>query len=178
MTPRVATLAMSAAALCGCLVGPASFTEVKRGVESATGLVLAPTTSMSLGAAAMGLARIFGGDADDVLRHLDRVEVAVFSVSGKSPERAVDAYPAAEGWTCIVRARHKGGAARILLDETSTGVARLLVVASDGDELVLIRLEGALDALLEQAMSGKARAWGHQAAESPGHGPSSEHDED
>lgn len=158
------------AALSGCLVSPADFSTEKAAIESSTGLSLVPTTSMRVGALALGLAKRSSPESEALLEHLDRVEVAVFDVSGGSPRRAVAEFPAERGWTCLVHARERDGAARIFLEESSGSASRLFIVASSGDELVLVRLEGSLDGLLAEALTPEAVGhWTSGAGRPPAH---------
>jgi len=158
-------------ALSGCLVSPADFSTEKAAIEASTGLSLVPTTSMEVGALTLGLARTSTSETEALLKHLDRVEVATFEVRGGSPRRAVAGFAAEPGWTCLVHARQRGGAARIFLEERSGGAARLFIVASSGEALMLVRLEGSLDGLLAEALNPQAAArWGSSAeASSPAH---------
>jgi len=161
-------LGVALTALCGCLVSPANFAREKAAIEASTGLSLEPTTSVRLGALALGLAKSSDPQSREFLDQLERVEVAMFKVSGGSPLRAVGAFPADPGWTCVVQARKKDGAARIFLEETSGRLGHLLIVTSAGDELTLVRLEGSFDGLLEAALSGHSLVtFGHAVEKTP-----------
>lgn len=165
---RLTVLGVAFTSLCGCLVSPADFRREKAAIESSTGLSLEPTTSVRLGALALSLARSSDPRSRGLVEQLERVEVAVFKVSGGSPRRAVGAFPAGPRWTCVVQAREKDGAARIFLEETSGRLGHLLIVASERDELTLVRLEGSFDGLLEAALSGHTlQTLGHAVEDTP-----------
>ncbi len=168
MRARSAALGLALTALTSCLTGSADFSNEKRAIELATGLTLTPDTSVAIGGAALGLARWLGGSSgeeDEVLRHLERVEVAVFKVRGDS-RRAVDALPSPPGWTCVVRARERRSSVKVLLEEASSRSARLMVAASEENELVLVRAQGALEAIAEQALArgSSLSSRGHRSA--------------
>lgn len=173
---RAAALGLALIALSSCLTGSADFSMEKRAIEAATGLTLTADSSVRVGAATLRLARWFGAeesDADDVLRHVQRVEVAVFHVQGGDARRAVDAFPSPPGWTCLVRARQRDSSARIFLEEPAArsaaerpprGTAKpaadlssLLVATSEGEQLVLVRIRGAFEALVEHALARRSR---------------------
>jgi hypothetical protein len=158
LSARLHLLGVALAVLSGCLVSPADFFTEKSAIEANTGLSLVPTTSMRVGALAFGLARASMPESEALLEHLDRVEVATFEVRGGSSRRAVAGFHAEPGWTCLVHARQRDGAARIFLEERSGGVARLFIVAASGEALMLVRLEGSLDGLLAEALNPQAAA--------------------
>jgi hypothetical protein len=162
--------AMAFIGMAGCLVVPADFSREKKDLERATGLTLRPTNSMNVGPGTLALARGWSkSGGDEVLRHLDRVELETFSVKGGSAARAVAAFRAGPDWAPVARVREKGSSARIFLDEGSGNSGRLLVVTSEGQELTFVRIEGRLDALLEESFDGSwTRREGakHAAAES------------
>lgn len=143
--------------LSGCLPMSADFTPERQSIEVRTGLTLRRQSSMQLGPATLALARAWGGSpTGTTVRHVERVEMATFDVEGGNPRQAVDAFEAGREWTSLVRMRKGPLATRVFLEvgrETLSPTRRMLVVTAEDGQLVLVRLEAALEELLAQALS-------------------------
>ena len=154
--------AIALAGLTGCLWTPADFAPEQTDIERATGFTLTPSESMHVGPGTLALARGWTKSSqDDVVHHIHRVEFGTFAVKGGKAARAVAAFRAGPGWTPVARVREKGSSVRVFLDEGTGNTGRLFVVASEGQELTFVRLEGKLDRLLEDALAGR---WTHEDA--------------
>ena len=153
-----ATLALAVAALglltvsCVRLIGPE---DVRQDLSDQAGVKLRQETGFTVTRSGLWLARQFVDDDEIPLRGLRRVEVGVYEVQGLRHGRLEPAPidPSYfEDWTPVVRLREDGEEVFVLLREKDDHVRSMLVVVTEPDEWVLVRLRGRLDDLIEQAM--------------------------
>lgn len=164
MTPaRRTTLALAVAALLllATACGPASLREEKALVEHLVGRGAVPETSLHIGPMLLGLARWAddeddaGADPDDdLVKHLRRIDLVVYRLDAAARARLGHAgtLPLLKGWDRIVRVREKGEVAEILVRTENDRLDGMVVLAHEEDELVLVRIDGDIEPLIEAAM--------------------------
>jgi len=155
---RHSRLALAAAALgllsssCVRLIGPE---DVRLALSDQAGVKLRQETGLTVTRSGLWLARQFVDEQEVPLRGLRRVEVGVYEVEGLRRGRLEPAPldPAYfKDWTPVVRVREDGEEVLVLLREKDDHVRSLLVVVTEPEEWVLVRMRGRLDGLIEQAL--------------------------
>lgn len=134
---------------------------VARQIEPAT---MKTEVKLSLGSTALSLAKLITVFADvdeearSYLSHIDHVDINVQEISGLSSVRDVE-WPddvmkrlEAEGWEILVKAREDDEIVFVLYKPHRNTIRQMYVMALSLDELVLVRIEGRLDAMMAQAM--------------------------
>jgi len=95
------------------------------------------------------------GEDEISLRGIRRVEVGVYlplqTKDGSAPSR-LDIRDF-EGWSPLVRVHDEDEEVLVMVREKQGEVRDMLVVVSDEDELVVVRMKGRLDRILEEAMA-------------------------
>jgi hypothetical protein len=140
---------------CVTLRGPE---DVRRDISSATGVRFEREMGLTIKRSGMWLARWglrISGEDDISLRGVHRVEVGIYlpkerrhgSAPGRLDMRDFD------GWSPLVRVHDEGEEALVMVREKQGEVRHMLVVVSDEEELVVVRMKGRLDRILEEAMS-------------------------
>jgi hypothetical protein len=140
---------------CVTLRGPE---DVRRDISSATGVRFEREIGLSVRRSGMWLARWgmrIAGEEEISLRGLRRVDVGIYlplkAKSESSPE--LSDLRAFEDWSPLVRVREEGDEALVMIRERDGEVRGMLVVVSEPEELVIVRMKGKLDRILEEAMS-------------------------
>ena len=88
--------------------------------------------------------------------HIKRVEVGVYEVRGlrkgfDEPARlSVDDF--AKAWEPLVQVREDGEHVFVLFQEKQESIRRMLIVVTEDEEWVIVRLKGNLDLILEESM--------------------------
>jgi hypothetical protein len=151
------TLLLLALASTGCVTlrGPE---DVRRGITDATGVRFEREMGLTVKRSGMWLARWgmrIAGEDEISLRGLRRVEVGIYL-----PKNPGDGAASArlemsqfDGWSPLVRVHEEGEEALVLVRERDGEVRGMLVVVSEPEELVVVRMKGKLDRILEEAMS-------------------------
>jgi len=152
----VALSAIAASFLCTACVlrGPSG---MKRDLSSASGVELQREMGLTLGPTSLWIARHAGAfdDEDVELRGLRKIQVGVYRVLDDSVDEApgmrLDRLEQ-RGWKPFVRVHEADEDAAVLVRESAGRVRSLVVVVAESDEWTIVRLEGDLDALLEDAL--------------------------
>ena len=119
-------------------------------------IVIGRRTFGSLGWVARRVPDTISRMAGDLLAEIDRVKVGVFHTEDEgSRSLAVDDMPRFRGsdWRAAVRVREEDATVWVMYRERHGFVRDMLVMTLDGRELVIVRIEGRLDALVEQAIA-------------------------
>lgn len=138
--------------------------DVRRDVHGATGAHYNRTFGLTVGPTAMAIARwgVRQGDDEDseqvaaLLAGLRKVEIGIWEVEEAGigdPRRGIRAedFP---GWFPLVEATPEGEGAVLVLarGETPAAIRKMLVIVDDSEELVVIRMRGRLDTVIEEAI--------------------------
>jgi len=172
---RGVLLVAKACLLTGCIVpfnGPG---DIKRDVESATGSDLDMDFGLTVGRSGMALARWVIEKSDDggdlpPLEGIRKVEVGIYHVDADRPgsSRALDTglWPGYIPVVSVHGGGHGGGASAevlILFQYEEAALRRLLMLVEDDDQrLVIVRVTGDLNKLIEQVI-----AYGLKESEHP-----------
>ena len=109
-----------------------------------------------------GLVRMVPGkiEGQEILNEIHRVEVATYKVSALpdldriTQETRFESDLARAGWSMALRARDGDSHTWLFVREHPDGTMRnLFIVALEGDELSLVRVDGRLDRALAEAMA-------------------------
>lgn len=120
-------------------------------------ITMGPGTFRTLGWVARRIPDPWVQMAGDMTGEIERIKVGVFHAESE-PER-VNLGPSAmprlaeSGWDVLVRSTTAGEATWVMTRERHGSVRDLLVLTFDGHELVVVRLEGYLDAIVERALA-------------------------
>lgn len=150
-------LALAAA---GCIMpfnGPAG---ARRDVQRATGREYSRTFAVTVGRSGLALIRRVAGEEgeeDLPLEGLRKVEVGFYEVRGGrsgSPAGAGITAGSWTGWTPLVEMHPEESESVLILSEGDPGesIRRMLLLVESDDELVIVRLKGELDRLVEEAI--------------------------
>jgi hypothetical protein len=102
----------------------------------------------------MGL-RIAGKD-EISLRGVRRIEVGIYQVRGSESGGHIEVPLEARSfsdWDPVVRVHEDDEDVLVMVREKKGSVRNMLVVVSDDEELVIVRMKGRLDDILEEAMA-------------------------
>lgn len=150
--------------LSGCLVSR-EISHLRRDAERALGtplerefvITLGPRTFRAVGWVARRVPDPWLQMAGDMAGEIDWVKVGVFRAEERpdSVRLGPSTMPrlASSGWDVLARTRSGDAATWIMTRERHGSVRDLLVLAFDGSELVVVRFEGWLDALVERALA-------------------------
>lgn len=120
-------------------------------------ITLGPGTFRTLGWVARRIPDPWVQMAGDMTGEIERIKVGVFKAESE-PER-VNLGPSAmrrlaeSGWEVLVRSSTADEATWVMTRERFGSVRDMLVLTFDGHELVVVRLEGYLDAIVERALA-------------------------
>ncbi len=120
--------------------------------------------SLSLGSISIGTARLVAGFSEDgrevreYLSDVTQVQIAVYKVRDL-PTLTKNRIPDAlgqmlkdDGWEVVVKAQEDDEIAWILFHEDKHGISDVHITALDDEELVMVRVSGRLDELLDKAL--------------------------
>ncbi len=158
-----AAIAAGAALLSGCVIpfhGPG---DIKRDVQSITGNDLDSRFSMTVGRSAIAFARWAIREEDEarILEGLRKVEIGIYEVDGplegaRSPLAAAH-WPE---WVPMVEIHdagddgENGADVLVLFQSGSRGrFERILVLVEEGTEVVIVRVTGDLDRIIENVLT-------------------------
>lgn len=161
----LALAALLAGALTGCTGSGPSIHTVRRGIEQQVPHAhFEPETQITLGRVSLGLAkkllRLVMDEEDeqevDFLFGLRKVEVGIYRVRMSAEEREALTLPRSferalrrGGWETLVKTRDGGERTWVFLRPETRPEGEILrslyVVTWDGDELVLVHVEGRID---------------------------------
>lgn len=155
----VAAIVALAAVSIGCIGfrGPA---DVKRGVERRTGSDLDREFAITVGPATMAFARWATRVADEpegtaVLRGIRKVQVGVYVRDRSTTAVRLDRHLEPSDfprYLPIVQVREDTDRVLVLAEMRGECMRRMLVVVDDLDEVVIVRLKGDLDRVIEEAI--------------------------
>jgi hypothetical protein len=133
--------------------------EIRREIAETTGREYSQEIGLTLGRTSMAIARLGlkAVDDEDVpsLKGIRKVQVGIYHpVSGALAAQdgsplGVDAFPT---WEPVVRMRDGGENVLVLIQERRDRIRGMLVIVDDGAELVVVRMRGRLDNVLQDAM--------------------------
>jgi hypothetical protein len=165
----LALAALSAAALTGCAGAGPSIYDVRRGIEQQVPQArFEPETQITLGRLSLGLAkklvRLVADEEDEeelgFLFSLRKVEVGVYRVRLSRAEQEALTLPRSferalrrGGWQTLVKTRDGGERTWVFLRPEVRPEGEILrslyVVTWDGDELVLVHVDGRIDEIFK-----------------------------
>jgi len=144
-------LAASLTASAGCvLIGPAG---VRHDVTQATGLDLDREFGFRLGRLSLFLVRQGVRAADDevTLDGVRKVAIGVYQARDLPGDRAL-CRAELSGWEPVVRVCDQDESVLMFARESDGRLRGMLIVAQDGDEVVIVRAKGRLDNLVASVM--------------------------
>jgi hypothetical protein len=147
--------ALASAPGCVRLHGP---TDVRRDLGRTAGVQLEQEFGLTVTRSGMWLARkaMKHADEDEIsLKGVRRVEIGVYQVQGPRNDSVQRSGLGAEefpGWTPLVRVHEDDEDILVLTRERDGKLRRLLIVAAEPDEWVLVRIRGNLDRIIEDAI--------------------------
>jgi hypothetical protein len=161
-------------ALAGALIVSASGCMSYRGphgVESALehkmGAELHRELGIKLGPISTKFAASFVGHDDDFDLHgMTSVGFAVFEVGARNGDAPRPIEPkdlGARGWSTVLDSRDGGEQVLLLVKPRNGSIHDMMFLAVDADEVVVARLTGDLDRLIEKAIDGAHRDGAHGA---------------
>ena len=150
----LAALALSATAC--WFHGPG---EIRKGIAEATGTTYSQEIGLTLGRTSMAIARLGLRTANDEdiprLKGIRKVQVGIYHPVSATPE-ALEQRPIAPavlpGWAPIVRMHEDGENVLVMIRQRRDRIRGMLVIVDDGEELVVVRMYGRLDDVLQEAM--------------------------
>ena len=148
----VAALTVSPA--CVRFSGPSS---LKRQLSSEAGVELDREFAITITRSGVALARMFTKEEDVPLKGVRRVSVGVYEVrglrEGVEVERAIDVAALLPEMTQIVRVHEDGENVHVLVKhDDRERIRQLVVVVTEADEWVIVRIKGNLNQTVESAM--------------------------
>lgn len=153
----VPMLALVAAALAAGCIRPHGPEDLRRELSYTSGVRLDRQLGITVTRSGVWLARMglnIAGE-DVPIRGLRRVEVGIYTVKGLRPgwETAGPLrIPELDDWTPLARVRDGGDDALVLVDDRRGRMKQMVVIATDDEEWVIVRLRGNLDRIVEDAM--------------------------
>lgn len=157
MTVRTLVLALAATVLATGCIRPHGPEDLRRELTYTTGVRLDRQLGITVTRSGVWLARMglnIAGE-DVPIKGLRRVEVGIYTVEGlrrgfetAGPLRI----PELDDWTPVARVNDGGDSALVLVDERRGKMRHMVVIATDDDEWVIVRLRGDLDRIVEDAM--------------------------
>jgi hypothetical protein len=161
----LALAALSVAGLTGCAGAGPSIYDVRRGIEQQVPQArFEPETQITLGRVSLGLAkklvRLVADEEDEeelgFLFSLRKVEVGVYRVRLSRDEQEALTLPRSferalrrGGWQTLVKTRDGGERTWVFLRPEGEILRSLYVVTWDGEELVLVHVDGRIDEILK-----------------------------
>ncbi len=162
---RLLFLAVGALSLVGCVAGaPAIDDEVGAAEWELRPMRLHAETELHFGRTALGLVSSLASFADDpdidhfvaMLRDVDAVHLGVYEIDGSAAGAGIPtdfgpgwrAELADLGWRVVVHARDRDESQWVLIRDLD----ELLLVQREDDELVVVKVEGDLGAILDTAI--------------------------
>lgn len=192
--PPAAVALLVAVLVSGCYFHTPEASRVRRAFEAeAPGLELEREVGFKVGRLSLAIARPLvaaalgepepegdaAGDegrslASSLLRGLRRVELGVYTVSGAGDEagrrdrelpRFLERRFSRDDWSQLVRARDEAGTSWVYLRHRGDRLRSIQVVAFDGSELVMVRLDGRLDRMLAEAVAARSGGFARELAD-------------
>lgn len=161
--PRLAALALVAASSTGCVMHARSLERTRLDIEKQLpGARFDSQMKLTLGRMSLGLAKkiVRWANADEpelaVLRDIHRVELAIYRTERLPPVRDGGfSIPRAarlseRGWETVVESIHDDGAVWVMARGENKPVEEILVGALDDDELVLVKVRGDVERMLQR----------------------------
>lgn len=152
MPRRFAWIVLIPLLLTGCVLhGPG---DVRRDMAAATGAEYDREFAITLGRIGTSFARWgmrVAGEDDVPLQGVRKVEVGVYRVV-EPPADGDGTLRLAPRWSPVVQLRQDGENVHVLLREDGDRVRAMLVVVQDAEELVIVRLKGRIDHIVEDAI--------------------------
>ncbi len=147
-------LVTSLLAASGCMIGGP--TDLRREVASAADLDLDREIGLDLGFLSLGIARLALGDEPEAraaLHGVRKVEVGVYTVERFGSTRSELDRLSLPNYIRMIRTRDEDSTVQVYgrFDDKQR-LRRLVVVELDQDELVIVRMKGRLDQMLERVL--------------------------
>jgi len=142
--------------LAGCMPfnGPG---DVRRDIQASTGMEFDRTFGMTVGRMGMGIARwaVRQSDETDIpLEGIRKVEIGVYDIT-ETGDRSILASGAGAlwpEWSSLVEVHDDGEDVLVMSQRQDGSMRRLLFVIHGGDEMVLVRVTGDLEPMIEQVI--------------------------
>jgi hypothetical protein len=159
-TSRAALCLLLAAALssaaCITFRGPE---QIRREISGISGVEFDREMGFTVRRSGMWLVRTgmrIAGEDEASLRGVRSIQVGIYQV--RDPENGLHARVPIEArsfsdWDAVVRVHEDDEDVLVMVREHEGSVRNMLVVVSDEEELVLVRMKGRLDGILEEAMA-------------------------
>jgi hypothetical protein len=148
-------LALSSAACIG-FRGPE---QIRREISFNSGVELDREMGFTIRRSGMWLVRAglrIAGEDEISLRGVRGVQVGIYQVRGsemgRHPRIPLEAGRFSD-WDPVVRVHEEDEEVLVLVREKKGSIRRMLVVVSDDEELVVVRMKGKLESILEEAMA-------------------------
>lgn len=144
----------------GCVMPYNGPNGVRREVQQATGRHYDKTFAVTVGRSALAVARWAideDEEAEEILKGLKKVELGLYEAqSGREEAGGSGAVTAGilPGWSPLVELHAEAGEHVLVLSESGRdgSIRRLVVLVEDGRELIIVRIKGDLDRIVEEAI--------------------------
>jgi hypothetical protein len=133
--------------------------EIRQDLSRETGVKLGHEFSITVNRGGMWMARKglkWSGEDDISLKGIRHVDVGIYEPDGlrKGFEAPRSVHPDYfKGWQTLARVQEDGENVLVMTREKSEKVKGLLVVVTESDEWVIVRVKGNLNAILEEALA-------------------------
>lgn len=152
LLPAALLILLMAAPACS-LRGPE---KIRRQISQSTGTEYSREIGITLGRVGLAVARMALDEGDEelrVLENLSKIRVGVYQVKSRpeNPGELELGQLAMVDWEPMVRISEDDENVLVLLKRKKGEVREMLVVVDDSEELVIVRMKGRLDDVLEKA---------------------------
>jgi len=130
--------------------------KIRRQISQSTGTEYSKEIGITLGRVGLAVARMAMDEEDEelkVLENLTKIRVGVYQVKNRpeNPGQMELGQMTMADWEPMVRMNQSDENVLVMLKRKKGEVRQMLVVVNDKDELVIVRMKGRLDSVLEQA---------------------------
>ncbi len=144
----------------GCIMPFNGPNGVRRDIEEATGREYGKSFALTVGRSGMALTRWIVKKAEEEplpFEGLKKVEIGIYEVRDEPSEGTAGPNITTmklTDWSPLVEIHGDSGETVLILSEAGRdeSIRRLLLVIEDEDQLVIVRLKGRLDEIIEEAM--------------------------
>lgn len=153
----IAAILLAAVAFSGCWFhGPS---EIRDEISLSTGTEYETELGLTLGRTSMAITKIGLDTSEDEndhsLKGVRKLQVGVYHPKGSFASTKKESRLSAESfenWSPLVRMIEDGENVLVLVREKKSHIREMLVIVEEPDELVVVRMKGKLDHLLDDAM--------------------------